>query len=161
MTSNQSDPTKNPSARKSLRQYSEALYVKHKNGICGLCSAKENLKAIITGNTLWSNISKRRGHKKTNQKVKEDLYNWILRHPRVVQSPIVNDCIYESIYCNSKKQLMPKLSLQVSVRELHNSTVSPPEEGGLKEASDVNNYIIIINSTLQYIIPHQLKKVNS
>ena len=38
---------------------------------------------------------------------------------------------------------MPKFLLQVSVRELHNNTVSPPEEGVMKEARDEDNNIII------------------
>ena len=41
---------------------------------------------------------------------------------------------------------MVNLLLQVSVRELHNSMVSPLEEGGLKEASDKDNNIIISDS---------------
>ena len=32
----------------------------------------------------------------------------------------------------SKTKLVPKLLLQVSVREIHNIMVSPPEEGVLK-----------------------------
>ena len=39
-------------------------------------------------------------------------------------------------------QLVPKLLLQVSVRELHNSPVSDPNDGGIKYAryEDDNNY---------------------
>ena len=40
-------------------------------------------------------------------------------------------------------QLVPKLLLQVSVRELHNSLVSDPNDGGLKDARDENSKIII------------------
>ena len=47
---------------------------------------------------------------------------------------------------------MPKLLLQVSIREVHNSMVSPPEEGGLKESMDEDNNIIIIDSTLLNIL---------
>ena len=56
---------------------------------------------------------------------------------------------------------MPKLLLQVSVRELHNSMVSPPEEGLLKEARDEDNNIIIGYSTLRNILPPQLKNMTS
>ena len=42
--------TKSPSARKSLRQFSEILYVKHNNSVCGLCAAKTKHKAIKRGN---------------------------------------------------------------------------------------------------------------
>ena len=56
---------------------------------------------------------------------------------------------------------MPNSLLQFFVRELHNSMVSPPEEGGLKEARDEENNIIISDSTLQNIISPQLKNMTS
>ena len=49
-----------------------------------------------------------------------------MHNPQVVQSSIVNDC--------TELQLVPKLLLQVSVRELHNNLVSDTDNGGLKEA---------------------------
>ena len=77
-------------------------------------------------------MAKRHGNTRINQKVKESLYNCILHHPQVVQYTIKNDCIYAYIDINSKKQLIPKHLLQVSVLELHNIMVSPSEEGILK-----------------------------
>ena len=62
MTPNQYYPTKKPIERKVLRQFSEALYVKHKTDVHRLGVAKENHKVIRTGNVLWSNISKNPGH---------------------------------------------------------------------------------------------------
>ena len=60
--------TKNPIARKSLRQFSETLDVKHKTSFHSLGAAKAKCKSIITGNVLWSNIANRRVHTKINQK---------------------------------------------------------------------------------------------
>ena len=151
MTPNPSVSNKNPSAIKSLHQFSETLDVKHKTAVRRLGAAKAKCKAIKTGNVLWSNITKRRGHKKINQEVREDLYHWIIHHPQVVKSLIANDCIYVSIDGNSEKKLMPKLLLQVSVREIHNSMVSPQEEGGLKEARDGEHNIIISDSTFFHL----------
>ena len=54
---------------------------------------------------------------------------------------------------------MPKLLFQVSVQELHSIMVITPEEGGLKEARDEDNNIIISYSTLQNIISPQLKNM--
>ena len=51
--------------------------------------------------------------------------------------------------------------LQVSVREVHNSMVSPPEGDVPKEASYQYNNIIISDSTLRNILPLQLKKLTS
>ena len=45
-------------------------------------------------------------------------------------------------------QLVPKLLLQVSVRELHNSPVSDPNDGRLKDARDEDDNIIISDSTI-------------
>ena len=48
----------------------------------------------------------------------------------------------------TEPQLVPKLLLQVSVRELHNSPVSDPNDVGLKDARDEYGKIIISDSTL-------------
>ena len=70
-------------------------------------------------------------------------------HPQVVQSPIINDCLKVSIDSHTRPQIVPKLLLQVSVRELHNSLVSDPEYSGLKYSRYVENNIIISDSTLR------------
>ena len=66
-----------------------------------------------------------------------------------MKSPIENDCLKFSIDGHYEPQLVPKLLLQVSVWELHNSMVSPPEEGWLKEAKDADNNITISDSKLE------------
>ena len=90
---------------------------------------------------------------------KKFLYNWILQHPQVVVSPIENDCLKLSIDGQVEPQLVPKFLLRVSAIELHNRMVSPPKEGGLKEAIYADNNNIISDSTLHNILPHQLKKM--
>ena len=64
------------------------------------------------------------------------MYAWITRYPQVVQSPILNDCLKVMFDDQTEHQLGPKLLLQVSVRELHNSLVSYPNDGGLKYDRD-------------------------
>ena len=56
--------------------------------------------------------------------------------------------------------MVPKLLLQVSVRKLHNNLVGDPNYGGLNEARDENNYIIISDSTLRTLLPPQLKQIS-
>ena len=68
---------------------------------------------------------------------------------------------YVSIYENSEKQSMPKLLLQVSVRELRNSILSHQEEGRMKEVRYEDNNVIISDSTLQNILLPQLKNMTS
>ena len=54
----QSVTLKNPSARKSLRQFLDTLEVKPKTYVRRFCAAK----SIRYGSMLWSSIPKRRGH---------------------------------------------------------------------------------------------------
>ena len=52
-------------------------------------------------------------------------------------------------------QIVPKFLLQVSVREIHNSLVSDPNDGGLKDVRDEENSIIISDSKLPTVFPPQ------
>ena len=47
----------------------------------------------------------------------------------------------------------------MSVRELHNSLVSDPNDGGLKDARDEDGKIIISDSTLRLLLPPQPKQM--
>ena len=88
------------------------------------------------GNSLWIKERKLKWHSKINEHIKRNLYTWITCHPQVVQSPISNDCLKVMFDDQTEPQLVPKLLLQVSVRELHNSLVSDTNNGGLKDARD-------------------------
>ena len=72
-----------------------------------------------------------------------------MNHPQVVQSPIFNDCLKVNIDGYNIPQIVPKLLLQVSTRELHNRLVRDTVDGGLKEVRDVENNIIISDYTLR------------
>ena len=107
------------------------------------------------------NYSKVESTNKINEWIKKYLYNWIQQNPKVVQYPIANDCLKISIEGHSEPHVVPKLLLQVSVRELRNIMVSPPEEDLLSKAIDVDNNIIISYSTLRSFPQTQLKKVSA
>ena len=47
------------------------------------------------------------------------------------------------------------------MRELHNSLVSDPNDGGLKDAKDEDGNIIISDSTLLSLLPPQLKQISA
>ena len=83
----------------------------------------------------------------------------ITRHPQFVQSPISYHFLKVLLNDQTEPQLVPKLLLQVSVRELHNSLVSYPNDGGLKYARDEDGKIIISDSTLRSLLPPQLKQI--
>ena len=82
-----------------------------------------------------------------------------MHYPQVVQSPIVNDCLKVKIGGHTEPQLVPKLLLHVSVREIHNNLVSNANNGRLKEAIDEDDNILISDSTLRSLLPPQLKNV--
>ena len=74
-------------------------------------AAKSKRKATRAGSMLWSSIPNTKGHKKINAQLKRYLYNWILQHPQVVQSPFANNCLKVSIDGHSEPQLVTKLLL--------------------------------------------------
>ena len=80
-----------------------------------------------------------------------------MHHPQVVQLPIANYCLKVKIDGYNEPQLFPKLLLQVSVRELHNNLVRVKKYGGLKEARDEDDNIVISEYTLHSLFPIQLK----
>ena len=87
------------------------------------------------------------------------MYALITRHPQVFQSPIFNDCLKVIFDHQIEPQLVPKLLLQVYVRELHNSLVSDPNDGGQKYARDKYDNIIISDSTLSSLLQPKLKQM--
>ena len=143
-----STPVKKPSAQKSLCMFTNVLKGK-KTAYCQVGAAKSKRKAIKFGNKPWALKKKRKGNSKIDEQIKKSPYDWIMHHPEVVQSPIVNDCMKVRIDCHTEPQLFPKLLLQVSVREIHNNIVSAIKYGGIKESRDEDDNIIISDSTLR------------
>ena len=74
------------------------------------------------------------------------MYAWITCHPQVVQSPIYNDYLKVMFDDHTEPQIVPKLLLRVSVRELYNSLLSDPNDGGFKYARD--EYVILLSVIL-------------
>ena len=78
-----------------------------------------------------------------------------MHNPQVVLLTIVNDCLKVKIDGHAEPQLVPKLLLQVSFRELHNNLVSDADNGGLKESRNEDDNIIISDSILHSLLPPQ------
>ena len=87
------------------------------------------------------------------------MYARITRHTQVVQSPISNYCLKVMLNYQTEPQLVPKLLLQVYVREMNNKIVSDPIDVGLKYPRDKDGNIIISDSTLRSLLQPQLKKM--
>ena len=110
---------------------------------------------------LWSSIPNKKGHTKINKQDNKYLYNQILHHPQVVQYPIANDCLKMYTDGHYEPQLVTKFLLKLNIWEVHNSMVIFIEEGGLKEARDVDNNIMFNDSTLQSILSPQIMKMSA
>ena len=127
-----STPVKKPSTIKSLCLFTNILDVKKESAYRWVGAAKYERKEIKYGTIPWSLKQNQKGNSKIDDQVKKSHYNYIMRNPQVVQSPIVNYFLKVNIDGHTKTQLVPKLLLQVSVRELHNSLVIDTYDGGLK-----------------------------
>ena len=124
-----STPVKKPSARKSLCLFTNILDAKKEAATRQFGAAKYKRKEIKYGTTPWSLKQKRKWNSKINDQINKSLYNWIMNHPQVVQSPIFHDCLKVKIDGHTEPQLVQKLLLQVSVRELHDNLVSYTYDG--------------------------------
>ena len=151
-----STPVKKPSARKSMCLFTTILYVKPKTEKRRFMAAKSKRKAMKVGNSLWTNRTRRKVHSKINEQIKCNLYTWITRHPQVVKSPISNYCLKVMLDYQTETQLVPKFLLQVSVREMHNSLVSDPNDFGMKDSRDEDGKIVISDYTLCSLLQPQI-----
>ena len=57
--------------------------------------------------------------------------------------------------------MFPNFLFRCMFREIHNSLVSDPNIGGIKEARNEENNIIISDSTLPMLLPPQLKQMSA
>ena len=103
-----STPVKKSRARKSLCLFTNILDVKNKTANRQVGATKSNLKAIKFGNKKWALKQKRKVNSKIYEQIKKYIYNWIMHHPQVVQSPIANDCLKVKIDGYTEPKLVPK-----------------------------------------------------
>ena len=82
-----------------------------KTATCRVEAAKSKHKEIKPGTTPQALKQNRKGHSKIDDHIKKSLYNYIMHHPQVVQSPIFNNCLKVKIDGHTETQLVPKLLL--------------------------------------------------
>ena len=76
-----------------------------------------------------------------------------------MQSPIFNDCLKVIFDDKKEPQMVPKLLLHVSFRELYNILVSDTNDGDIQESRDEENNIFMSDSSLWTLLPLQLKQI--
>ena len=138
--------------------FTNVLDVNQKTAHRQVGADKSKRNSIKDLNTPWALKQKLKGHSKIIEEINKSLYNYIIHHPQVVQSPIVNNSLKVETDVYTEPQLVPKLLLHVSVREYDNNIVSATKYGGLKEARYEDNNILISDSTLRSLFPPKFKK---
>ena len=115
---------------------------------------EQDTNGVLQTGTIFSQVVKRKGWTKINKDVEESVISFIENHPNVVQSPIMNDFVCVNDKANpTLVHKVPKLLLQVSIRELHNDLIEQ-----LPEASK-DGIPLISDSKLREMIPPQVKKM--
>ena len=73
--------------------FTNVLDVSQKTAYHRVGAAKSKRKAIKYENTPWALKQKRKWHSKISEEIRKYIYNCIIIHPQVVQSPIANNCL--------------------------------------------------------------------
>ena len=160
MTPNPYVSTKNPSTRKSLRQFTETLDVKHKTAVCRFGATKENRKSIYKKNVSWSNTAKHHSHTKKPK---------FHRIPLPLDSTSSSDCsisYFKWLYlCLYWLKLQKTINAIVVIASFCTRTLQYYGESSRRRCTErskgLRNNIIISDSTLQNILSLQLKEMTS
>jgi hypothetical protein len=115
----------------------------------------------LSRNAKWLTILKRqwRGHRKITPAVKDAIVDWVTKHENVVTSPIYNETLLVKRPGSGEKHRVPKLLLEIPVRELHNLLVAPIDQGGLSQSRDSEGKIVVSDTTLRRIIRKDLPQL--
>ena len=115
---------------------------------------EERTDGILQTGTLFAQVVKSKGWTKVNTELEEKVLSFIENHSNVVQSPIMND--YVSVKDKDDPLVIhkvPKLLLQISIRELHNDLIEQ-----VPEASK-DGIPLISDTKLREMTPPQVKKM--
>jgi hypothetical protein len=144
----------------SKRARIKAFGLKKTTGYRLLKKSKTKRSAVRNDGTsvLWSTVEKRKGYSKVSPELRTKLYDWFLKHPQVIQSPIANDTLLLKDPDDPKNKIrVGKLLLQIPYRELHNDLLS---DGpcGLPEARHPTTGVALISDTaLRALTPPQVR----
>ena len=103
-------------------------------------------------------MQSRKGYSKVSRALREKLYDWILKHPEIINSPISNDTILIRNPTNANEKIrVGKLLHNISIQELHNDLMAEPPLG-LKEALDQKGNCLISDTSLNSLMSPNVKK---
>ena len=80
-----------------------------------------------------------------------------MKHSNVRESPIARDTLLITDAESGVKRRVPKLILECSMRQLQDELIASPDCGGFLGARNANtNYVIIRDTIIRFLAPHQL-----
>ena len=103
--------------------------------------------------TIFSQVARSKGWTEVNKELEERVHSFIVNHPNLEQSLIMNG--YVSVRDKAdptKVEKVPKLLLQVSIRELHNNLIEQ-----IPKASK-DGIPLVSDTKLRQKIPPQVEK---
>ena len=106
--------------------------------------------------TVYSQVIKRKSWTKISEELKQNVYNYIRNeHPHVVRSPLANDMVTVKDPEDCTKFIkVPKLLLQVSIRELHTDVIE-----NVEGATDPAGNPVISDTKLREILSPEVKRM--
>jgi hypothetical protein len=102
----------------------------------------------------WSQVRRRKRWSKVDQVLLSKVQQWVRDHSMVQECPNVNDTLLVKDPITGLKTRVRKLLLYIPVRELHNDLLG---KGGLPEARDSNQNVLISDTRLRTILPTELR----
>ena len=66
-----------------------------------------NIKSTKKGTSLWLIIFMQKGYNEITDGIKQALYEWIIKHPQVVNPPTENYWVKVSVYFQTDKSIIP------------------------------------------------------
>jgi hypothetical protein len=128
-----------------------------------LMANAEKKRRLLSENTVdsvsWANVQSRKGYSKVSPEIRSKFLEWFMAHPYVVESPISNETVLVHNLLTGAKERVNKLLLQISIRELHNDMLLPPDQGGFVDAWDESGNPRISDTALRALLPEQARKM--
>ena len=121
-------------------------------------NARKQLMEKVKG-IRWSGGRSRKEYSKVTPQIRAALRKWILEHPDVVESPIVNDTLkVRNPDTGKKDKIVAKQLRMISVRDLHNDLLKPVNEGGFENAYK-DGKVLISDTMLRTLMPEEMRKM--
>ena len=98
----------------------------------------------------------------TTKKFIEEIVERILSHTNIKPSCVSSNVVKVLNPESNQKEFSPKMLMDITVRDLHNDTIKPSDDGGLESVVDsVTQKVLISDTTFRLFIPPQVRKLTT